>query len=160
MTFCKLTRGLLAAALAGTFGAAVAQGPVTDRTAVERALQAAGYTEIRDVNDRADDGLWGAEVRAADGGWHGVHVVAATGEVLDQHTPGAPRMDERAVSAALAAAGYRDIRDLERAGAVWKAVAVTSQGLKVELRVNARNGTITHQDMDDGDPEEPEERDD
>jgi hypothetical protein len=159
MTFRKPNCFLLAATLAATFGAALAQVPVTDRTAVERALQAAGYSEIRDVNDGADDGLWGAEVRTADGGWHGVHVVAATGEVLDQHTPGAPRMDEFAVTAALADAGYRDVRDLELAGAVWKAEAVTSQGLRVDLRVNARNGSITHQLTRDDDRDELEERD-
>jgi phosphoribosylformylglycinamidine (FGAM) synthase PurS component len=152
-------RGLLAAAMAGIFGAAVAQVPVTDRTAVERALQATGYGEIRDVNDGADDGLWGAEVRAADGAWHGVHVVAATGEVLDRHTPGAPLMDESAVAAALAEAGYRNVRDLELAGAIWKAEAETSQGRTVELRVNARNGSIDQQALD-VDLDEPEERDD
>lgn len=160
MTSRKPSRFLLAATLAATFGAALAQAPVTDRTAVERALQAAGYSEIRDVSDGADDGLWGAEVRTSDGGWHGVHVVAATGEVLDRHTPGPPRMDEVAVAAALADAGYSDVRDLELAGAVWKAEAVTSQGLRVELRVNARNGSITQQAISDDDLDELEERDD
>lgn len=108
MTLLKLKRGLLAAALAAGFGAAVAQVPVGDRTAVERA----------------------------------------------------PRMDAEAVAAALADAGYRDVRDLELAGAVWKAEGIDSQGIKVELRVNARNGTISHQAIDDDDLEELEERDD
>jgi hypothetical protein len=108
MTFRTLMRGLLAAALAGMFGAALAQVPVTDRTAVDPA----------------------------------------------------PRMDEEAVAAALADAGYRDVRNLELAGAIWKAEAVTSQGLRVALRINARNGSISRQHIDFERRDEPEERDD
>jgi hypothetical protein len=108
MNFRKLTRGLFAAALAGTFGAVLAQVPVTERAAVD----------------------------------------------------GAARMDERAVAAALADAGYRDVRNLELAGAIWKAEAVTSQGVRVALRINARNGSISRQHIDFERRDEPEERDD
>lgn len=108
MTLHTLTRGLLAAALAGIVGIAVAQVPAADP--------------------------------------------AVAGRV--------PWMDEEAVAAALADAGYRDIRGLELSGAVWKAEAVDGRGIRVDLRVNARNGSISQQAFDGDDPEEPEERDD
>lgn len=71
-----------------------------------------------------------------------------------------PVTERAAVVDLLAAAGYRDVRGLELAGAVWKAEAVTSEGLEVELRVNARNGSISHQATRAVDRDEPEERED
>lgn len=74
-----------------------------------------------------------------------------------------PLSDRAAVVDLLAEAGYRDVRGLELAGSVWKAEAVTSEGLRVQLRVNSRNGTISRQvptTVDRDEPDEPEERDD
>lgn len=102
-------------------------------------LRAAGYADVREVE--FEDGLWEAEVRRADGLWAEVAVDPSTGEVFDARSP-KPLLDLPAVLAAIEHAGYRQVHDIERDGALWDADAVASDGSRVELRVSGHDGRI------------------
>ena len=102
-------------------------------------LQAAGYAEVREIE--FDDGLWEAEVRRANGLWGEVAVDPSTGEVFDVQSPRA-LIALPAVLAALERAGYREIRDIERDGALWDAEALDPTGARVELHVSGYDGRV------------------
>lgn len=142
----KTIRILAPVLLLGTMGLAQASTPVTSAAQVESLLRAAGHGEIRDI-DADDDGLWEAEVRAPSGRWYEVHVVTATGEVLDRKAR--PVLDKQEIGRALEAAGYREVRDLERDDAVWEADARRADGQRVELKVNGHTGAVVHEELDD-----------
>ena len=111
-------------------------------------LQAAGYAEVREVE--YDDGLWEAEVRRANGLWGEVAVDPANGEVFDAQSPRA-LIELPAVLAAIEHAGYRQVHDIDREGALWDADAYDRDGQRVELRISGYDGRIVtvHPDSDD-----------
>lgn len=127
---------------AGTAAAQSARGPDD----ITRQLNAAGYTEVRDIE--FDDGLWEAEVRGRDGRWHDVAVDAANGELMDDRG-GRALLPADQLVAGLGAAGYRDIHDLDLDDAVWEADATTASGQRVELRINAHTGKVLSESIDD-----------
>ena len=141
----KTTTLALALTLSLAAGTAAAQAPagVDD---VIRQLNAAGYTEVRDLE--FDDGLWEAEVRGKDGRWHDVAVDGASGELMDDRG-GRALLPAAEITAALTAAGYRDIHDLDLDDAVWEADATNAQGQRVELRLNAHTGKVLSESIDD-----------
>lgn len=102
-------------------------------------LQAAGYAEVREVE--YDDGLWEAEVRRANGLWGEVAVDPANGEVFDAQSPRA-LIELPAVLAAIEHAGYRQVHDIDRDGALWDADAYDRDGQRVELRISGYDGRI------------------
>ena len=65
MKTSALTLALSLCVAAGSVAAQAPSGPAD----ITRILNAAGYTEIRDVE--FDDGVWEADVRGSDGRWHG-----------------------------------------------------------------------------------------
>ena len=133
---------IIGIALAG--GAAVAatlDGP----DPVRAHLQARGYAQVHDLE--FDNGLWEAEAQAADGGHREVVVDPASGEVFDADD-GRPVQDAAAVRASLTAAGYTQVRDLDRDGAVWEADAGGPDGARVELRVSGYDGRVLHSEID------------
>lgn len=115
---------------------------------VEAKLQAAGYSDIKDIE--FDSGLWEADVRRADGKWADIAVDPATGEVFDSRD-GRTVMDVRSVTDSLAAAGYTEVTDLDRDGALWEAEARDAQGQRVELRISGIDGRILHTDLEHDD---------
>ena len=102
-------------------------------------LQAAGYAEVREVE--YDDGLWEAEVRRANGLWGEVAVDPENGEVFDAQSPRA-LIELPAVLAAIEHAGYRQVHDIDRDGALWDADAYDRDGQRVELRISGYDGRI------------------
>lgn len=106
---------------------------------IEATLHGAGYTEIREIE--YDDGLWEAEVRRASGLWGDVAVDPATGEVFDAQSP-RPLIELPAVLAAIESAGYRQVHDIDRDGALWDADAYDLDGQRVELRISGYDGRI------------------
>lgn len=112
---------------------------------VEAKLRAAGYSDIKDIE--FDSGLWEADVRRADGRWADIAVDPATGEVFDAQD-GRTVLDVRGVTDALSAAGYSEISDLDRDGALWEAEARDAQGQRVELRISGIDGRILHTDLE------------
>lgn len=115
---------------------------------VEAKLQAAGYSDIKDIE--FDSGLWEADVRRADGRWADIAIDPATGEVFDSRD-GRTIMDARSITDALAAAGYTEVTDLDRDGALWEAEARDPQGQRVELRISGIDGRILHTDLEHDD---------
>ena len=102
-------------------------------------LQAARYAEVREVE--YDDGLWEAEVRRANGLWGEVAVDPENGEVFDAQSPRA-LIELPAVLAAIEHAGYRQVHDIDRDGALWDADAYDRDGQRVELRISGYDGRI------------------
>ena len=127
--------------------AAFAQG-VSGPADVETKLRAAGYSEVKDVE--FDSGLWEADVRRADGRWADIAIDPTTGEVFDS-ADGRTVLDVRGVTDALDAAGYTEISDLDRDGALWEAEARDAQGQRVELRISGIDGRVLHTDVDHDD---------
>ena len=132
----------LGALLAGTASAAAPAAGPNEATA---ALRAAGHAEVRELE--FDDGLWEAEVRLANGRWADVAVDPATGEVFDAMSP--RRLIEiQEVIAAVERAGYTQVHDLDRDGALWDADAFGSDGQRYELRISGYDGRILNAKVD------------
>ncbi len=122
-----------------TSTAAFAADPIDSAGAVIDALNAAGYAEVRDVEK--DDGLWEAEVRGTDGKFRDLHIVPATGEILDAHSE-KPVLTAEEIESRLSAAGYTKIHDLDLDDAVWEAEAEDAGGKRVDLVINGFDGTV------------------
>lgn len=129
--------------LALVAGAAFAQTAGTED--IRAKLQSAGYAEVRDIE--FDSGLWEAEVRRADGRWGEVALDPTSGEVFDAKD-GRALIDARGVADALEAAGYTEISDLDRDGALWEAEARGPDGQRVELRLSGHDGRVLHSDVE------------
>ena len=124
-------------------GAALAQSFGADE--VRTRLSAAGFPEVRDLE--FDGGLWEAEVRRADGRWGEVAMDPSSGEIFDARS-GRAVMDARGIAQALESAGYTEISDLDRDGALWEAEARDKDGQRVELRLSGYDGRVLHSDAE------------
>lgn len=111
-------------------------------------LRSAGYAEVRELE--YDDGLWEAEVRRANGLWGEVAVDPASGEVFDALSS-RPLIELPQVLASLERAGFRQVHDLDREGALWDAEAYDAQGMRVELRISGYDGRILNVRHDNDD---------
>ena|SRR5690606_10044658 len=140
-----MQRYLLIATLAVS-APALAADPINSMKAAQEALATAGYTEVRDVE--LDDGLWEAEVRGDDGKFRDVHIVPATGTILDAQLGGPIRTAEEIMSL-LESKGFNNIRELDLDDAVWEADATAPDGASVELRINGFDGEILATEHDD-----------
>ena len=109
------------------------------------ALSQHGYVTVDDLE--YDDGLWEAEVRRVDGS-RGEVAVDARGRIYDARD-GRPLLDAAAIGAALSSAGYRDVREPERDGALWSVDAVAADGRRVELRLSGYDGSVLSVQNDD-----------
>lgn len=135
----------LGALLAGT---ATAAAPAAGPNEATAALRAAGHAEVRELE--FDDGLWEAEVRLANGRWADVAVDPGTGEVFDAMSP--RRLIEiQEVIAAVERAGYTQVHDLDRDGALWDADAFGTDGQRYELRISGYDGRILNARVDNDD---------
>ncbi|MFZ5491509.1 MAG: PepSY domain-containing protein [Pseudomonadota bacterium] len=143
--FRKKAARLAVCAAAGIFAAGAAAQTINDAGQAIGALQAAGYTTVRDVE--LDDGLWEAEVKGAGGRWHDVHVDPASGAVIDRMS-GGTLLTAGEITERLKGAGYTSIHELDLDEAVWDAEAVDTQGQLVEVRVNAFTGAILSSSVD------------
>jgi uncharacterized membrane protein YkoI len=137
----SLVYPLLLAAPSVVFAAAL-----DSADAVNDRLTAAGYAEVRDVEK--DDGLWEAEVRGADGKFYDLHVVPASGEILDSRGD-RPVLTADEVRASLEDAGYSNVHDLDLDDAVWEAEAQAADGSRVDLVINGFDGSVLDSSVDD-----------
>lgn len=116
---------------------------------VEELVRAAGYSRIDDLE--LDDGFW--ELEAIDPWGREVELVVhpLTGAILNAPDPhGATPLTAAEIRAALAAAGYTRIHDLEYdSDGYWEADAVNRRGQKVELRVDPYTGAVLREELDD-----------
>lgn len=115
-----------------------------------RAVQiadAAGYRDITDV-DREDDS-WELKVRGADGRKQRVYIEAATGDILWPPQPGQRQLSAAEVMSRINAAGYGEIRELERDEGYWSAEVRGAGGMSRELRIHPLSGAISEEGWDD-----------
>lgn len=124
---------------------AAAPALATSEADARAALSRQGYGAIHELE--YEDGLWEAEVVRVDGS-RGEVVVDGSGRIHDARD-GRPRLDAVAIGAALSAAGYREVREIESDGAVWSADAVAADGRRVELRLSGYDGSVLSEQLDD-----------
>lgn len=131
---------LIATVLMLAAGAAQA-APVTSAADVAQRLQAAGYTQIHEIE--RDDGMWEADVTGADGRFSEILLDPRTGELFDAHD-GRACLNAGQVLAKAASHGLRQVHDLERDGATWTLEARNAQNQAVEVRLSGIDGRILH----------------
>ena len=112
-----------------------------------RIAQQAGYGAVRGAE--LDDGVWEVLASAADGSRVTVHIDAATGEILSPAQPGQRQLGIDDVMARLAAAGYTDVKELERDDGFWTAEVRTSMGFERDVRVHPITGAVDVERWDD-----------
>ncbi len=139
---------LLATAAAG---AASADGwfgkpAISLEQAVAKAT-AAGYTSIRGAE--YEDGAWEIRSNRPDGTRLTVFVDAATGDILSPAQPGQKQLGPTEVVAKLAAAGYSEVRELEREDGFWTAEVRGAGGFTRDVRVHPISGAVTTEAWDD-----------
>ena len=131
-----------AAGSAWAFG----ERPTIDAAAATAAVAAAGFTDIREVE--YDDGVWEIRATGADGRRVTVHVDPADGTILSPAPAGAPRIELAEVMQRLAAAGYTDVREVERDDGFWQAEVRDGTGVRREVRVHPVSGAIVSDRID------------
>ena len=126
--------------------------PFLSAAQVRERLVAAGYTQIEDLE--FDDGVWEAEARNAAGQRVDLVIHPVTGAILAETPDGsgsAPAgvLTAAQIRAALEAAGYTQIRDLEYdSDGYWEADARNAQGQRVELHIDPRTGAVLREERD------------
>lgn len=125
---------------------AAAPGGIDLARAVQIA-EAAGYRDILEV-DREDDS-WELKVRDAEGRRQRVYIEAVTGDILWPAQPGQQQLSAAEVMAKLGAAGYGEVRELERDEGYWSAEVRGSSGLSRDLRIHPLTGAIREESRED-----------
>lgn len=128
----------LAAAIALSATAVGAQAPGMTEDDVRLALESAGYTDVRDVE--FDDGLWEADVTSGDGTRIDVRINPGNGRIYADNAVSMLTQDE--VEAAVTAAGWTNVHDVEFDDGLWKVEADGPDGDDRELRVDPEDGSI------------------
>jgi hypothetical protein len=119
--------------------------PTADASAIAALLADAGYPEVREIE--FEDGLWEAEVRRGNGLWGEVAVDPSNGEIFDTLAE-RDFLSLEQIRAALDAAGYSAVHDLDRDGALWEADATGADGQAWELRISGYDGRVLHATVD------------
>lgn len=146
-----LSRPLLAMSLslALAIGSAHAQAPaqggaVLTQAQVKALLSEQGYTKLDTL--KFEDGLWKTEATSGDGKRGDVRVGARGGRVYAEGTPS--KLSEAEVRAALTAAGYSQVQDLEYDDGLWKAKAHSATGQRMEIYADPTDGGVVSAERD------------
>lgn len=139
------TTPLVAALVLGLAPLGASAAALCGSDGVRDTLELAGYADVREIE--FSSGLWEADVRTGDGRWQDVHIDPASGEIFSENS-GASLLGAAAIASGLEAAGYRQIRDLDREGGIWEAEAIDPQGQTVELRLAGTDGRILHSEVE------------
>ena len=135
----------LAACVPAVAEAQDTDGPVAlTEHQIRTRLAEQGYTKVNDL--KFSDGVWHADARSADGNWVQVRLDPGGGTVFANEL--VARMSERDVRAALSAAGYTNIHDVDYEDGIWNAEADDPAGKDVELKINPNNGKIIGKEKD------------
>jgi len=124
-------------------GAAMAQDAMTEHQ-VRTKLAEQGYTKVNDL--KFGDGVWKADARSADGNRLEVRIDPKTGMVYPDEQ--VARLSERDVLAALAAAGYTNVHDVDYEDGIWNAEADDPAGKDVELKIDPHSGRVIGAEKD------------
>jgi uncharacterized membrane protein YkoI len=133
----------LTVALGLLSGAALAQEALTEHQ-VRTTLAEQGYTKVNDL--KFGDGVWKADARSADGNRLEVRIDPKTGQVYPDEQ--VARLSERDVRAALAAAGYTNVHDVDYEDGIWNAEADDPAGRDVELKIDPHSGRVIGTEKD------------
>lgn len=112
-----------------------------------RVAQQAGYGAVRGAE--LDDGVWEVLASGADGRRVTVHIDATSGDILSPAQPGQRQLGIDDVMARLTAAGYTDVKELERDDGFWVAEVRTSMGFERDVRVHPLTGAVDVERWDD-----------
>ena len=112
-----------------------------------RVAQKAGYGAVRGAE--LDDGVWEVLASGADGRRVTVHIDATSGDILSPAQPGQRQLGIDDVMARLTAAGYTDVKELERDDGFWVAEVRTSMGFERDVRVHPLTGAVDVERWDD-----------
>ena len=135
----------LAACVPAVAAAQDADGPVAlTEHQIRTRLAEQGYTKVNDL--KFSDGVWHADARSADGNHVQVRLDPGTGKVFANEL--VARMSERDIRAALSAAGYTNIHDVDYEDGIWNAEADDPNGKDVELKINPNNGKVIGKEND------------
>lgn len=139
---------MLALALAACIPAAVAQSPQGSEALTEHQIRTRlaeqGYTKVNDL--KFGDGVWHADARSGDGNRVQVRLDPRTGTVYPNEQ--VARMSERDVRAALAAAGYTNVHDVDYEDGIWNAEADSPSGKDVEVKIDPNTGKVIGTEKD------------
>ena len=113
-------------------------------TEVASMLSAQGYRDVHDVKFK--DGVWTADAKSGDGKHVDLKIDPATGRVYPDEV--ASPMSEDDVRAALSAAGYSDVRDLDFDDGLWKGHAENAAGKDMKVQVDPHNGKVVAAEKD------------
>lgn len=146
-----LSRPLLAMSLslALAVGSAHAQAPaqggaVLTQAQVKALLGEQGYTKLDTL--KFEDGLWKTEATSGDGKRGDVRVGAHGGRVYAEGVPS--KLSEAEVRAALTAAGYSQLHDLEYDDGLWKAKGHNATGQRMEIYADPTDGSVVSAEGD------------
>lgn len=118
--------------------------PTLTSAEVTSMLTAQGYRDVHDVE--FEDGVWKAEATSGDGKDVDLRIDPATGRAYPDKV--ASRLSEDDVRAALSAAGYSKVRDVEFDDGLWKAHAENRAGKDMKVHVDAANGEVVAAEND------------
>lgn len=139
----KKTFAALAFALTFASGASWAQESLT-APQVRAKLTEQGYTKINDL--KFGDGVWKADARSANGNRVEVRVDPKTGNVYPDEQ--IANMSEADVHAALSAAGYTNVHDVDYEDGIWNAEADDPAGKDVEVKIDPNTGKVIGKEKD------------
>lgn len=130
----------------GLAAASAHAAPVQDATQALAAVEQAGYVAPYELEFK--HGYWSVEATTPEGLRVDVLINPQTGELLsfDGISTALPRNQVRA---ALEAAGYHRVRDLEFDDGFWEAEANNAQGREVELVLHPLTGAVLAERFDD-----------
>ncbi len=130
----------------GLAGAAMAQSPTHEaltRMQVQANLQRQGYSDIDDL--KFSRGMWRAKAESGNGHHVRLRIDARTGTAYPDNRKLA-RLGRDDVRAALSAAGYTDVHDVDFDDGLWTAKAENSSGKHVKLEIDPDTGKVVGTD--------------
>lgn len=135
---------ILSSAQPTTLATVPANANALSEEQIKTAIADAGYKVVKGLE--FDDGVWRTEARGGNERWVDLVVAPATGKVYPEDAPSNLNAEE--VQAAVVAAGYQDVNNVEFDEGLWSVDAENAKGLDVDLLVDPDNATIVAERRD------------
>ncbi|HET7267794.1 MAG TPA: PepSY domain-containing protein [Oleiagrimonas sp.] len=127
-----------------TLGTVPARKNALSEEAIKTSIAEAGYKMVKGLE--FDDGVWRTEARGGNKHWVDLVVDPVTGKVYPEDAPS--KLNAEEIQAALVAADYHDVHNVEFEEGLWSADARTAQGFNVDLLVDPDNGNVVAESRD------------